>query len=208
MNSKNCIIEPLTCLCKLALLNFLPERTKLKICNNILVIQEPYLFGWIFRTMEGDSKEDIQFLHQPIQRVIEWYINVCDKNAEMSVDIKKAIIDIANYALKGLKKLQNTYATGNVTLAIQYFIIIINQAINNNIIADNMYTLSEPSNITISNEIKCNFEEIINIRNMMDQASKTTSEVHKNNYIEFIKGSLNIRDENFRKIMVEINTKI
>lgn len=209
MNSKNCIVEPLTCLCKLALLNFMEDSSKLKICNNIVLIQEPYMFGWLSRTLEGDSKEDIQFLHLPIQRAIEWYIFKCDKNATMEQEIKEAIIDIARYTVKGLKKLQNTYIKGNVILAIQYYIIIINQAINNNIIEQDFYSITEPTTTTISDKIKCNFDEILNIRNMMNEAMKNITNIEKrNNYVEFIKGSLDLRDENFKQIMFEINTKI
>ena len=54
------IIEPLTCLIRLALLEFKPLNTKLSIYNNRITYDEPNILQGAIRWSNGDNREDIQ----------------------------------------------------------------------------------------------------------------------------------------------------
>jgi hypothetical protein len=207
MNGKNCILDPITCLCKLALLYFYPDA-KLRINDNALEIQEPSVYRTIVRIKYSDSREDIFYLHQPIIRAIQWYLHTNEKNAQINEDTKNNIINITKFAIKGLVELQKTYKCGNVVLTLQYYIIILQNAIAGTFNEITTYQI-EDSDVTIAEKIKQDFQELNDISNMLNSAENQKNNPEKlNNYLNFIRNSLEIRDTNFRKIVVMINTTI
>lgn len=127
MTDKHQILEPLSSMVELALLNFSGDDIKISVKNHGIytsVSGDGYLPRSVWRRLEGAGREDIYILHDMIKNYIEWFI-IGDYNG--NYDIYK---NIARYAMEGMRKLQDTYKHGNVVLALQFYIVIITKAIN------------------------------------------------------------------------------
>jgi hypothetical protein len=97
------------------MLVYYSKGTKISIINNIVYIQELDKIQWIKRTYNGDGKNDVSILYNPIIKAIEWYI-LENRLEDQFVYIKNIII----HAIFGLEQLQETYGDGNVILAIKF----------------------------------------------------------------------------------------
>jgi len=99
------ILEPLQAFIQLALLSFAPIESKLNIYNNVLYIQIP---GWrqsIMRTYYSDSKNDLFYLFNVINRFNKFYqhlVAIKNDNTNLFVLLKEL-------ATKGLDNLLQTY---------------------------------------------------------------------------------------------------
>jgi len=93
------ILEPLQVMIQLALLSHCPNGTKLSISDNLLHIQQPCWNQGIWRWYMKDNKDDLYYLFQAIRCFYMWY-----KPENCSIYSK-----ILETAIKGLKKLQETY---------------------------------------------------------------------------------------------------
>jgi hypothetical protein len=139
MNNKKQILDPLSCLCKLGMLTYYNKGTKISIINNMIHIQELDKIQWIKRTYNGDGKDDISILYNPIIKSIEWYVlndKLCNDSDNLNEldnldkidhinDINEKthiryINNIISHAIIGLDRLQETYGDGNVILAIKF----------------------------------------------------------------------------------------
>lgn len=125
------LLEPVTTFAKLVMLNFASLDAKISIKNHVVTIDDPakklcYLHHLFERKTRGDSKENISILNSPIQCYIQWFI--C--NTHLNHD---PYIELAKYAVCGLKKLSNTYKNiygeSLVTLTLKYYINLINSCI-------------------------------------------------------------------------------
>ncbi len=99
---KNIIIDPLSCLIKLSLLQYYPPGTKISIGDNINII-DPGMLQGAFRFMKGDGREDLHNLYVPLIKSIEWY---WDQN-------NKEIKHLFDFAINGLLCLKNAYPTNS-----------------------------------------------------------------------------------------------
>jgi len=120
--NKEQLLDPLSTICRLILLNFKPPLTKISIHNHALILQEPEMNQSIIRYLYGDSRSDISSLYFVFIRFIHWYII----NNENSY-IKK----LTKYVCSALKILQNTYKFDNAVLTLQYYINLLQFSINN-----------------------------------------------------------------------------
>lgn len=96
---KNPVIEPLSCMIRLAILSFKPVGTKICIFENSVYIQEPSLLQGPIRWIGGDKRNDIHYLLDPINKALKKY------------DLKNNISlqNIFNLSVDGLKKLKRGY---------------------------------------------------------------------------------------------------
>lgn len=139
MSVKKQLLDPLGTICKLVELNFSEINTKISIQNHVLLLQKPYKHQFFIRMLNGDGRENVSELFYAIIRVIKWYLvehneNDNDENNSNWTLISKSpeIERIVKYACNALRKLQETYEYGNVILAIQFYINIFEDALNNN----------------------------------------------------------------------------
>jgi hypothetical protein len=72
-DSKQLILEPLSCVLKLSLLQWKPSGTKISVCNNALHYNEPSIVQGITRRITGDSRLDLHNICHPIVKCLEWY---------------------------------------------------------------------------------------------------------------------------------------
>lgn len=96
---KNIIIDPFSCLTKLALLSHSQNGTKISINNNQINFNDPNCGQGILRFMCGDNREDLHNLLAPIQKARDWFYDNDDKN----------IVYIFSKAADGLRNLKKSY---------------------------------------------------------------------------------------------------
>jgi len=100
------ILEPLQALIQLSCLAFCPIGSKITIYNNLLYIQTP---GWsqaIIRTYYNDSKDDLYFLFNVINRYNKFYKHLRESTLEEERNLYKLIIELSR---KGIDNLIQTY---------------------------------------------------------------------------------------------------
>jgi hypothetical protein len=144
MTSKKQPIDPICALCRISLLNFKGINTKIGITGHAINIQEPGTVQGLWRYYSGDGREDLFELFSLVTHLIAWFLvpvgiseQIIKKHQKKGdsgettehqpekklddafvVDLKKMI----GYMCMAFIKLQNTYKNGNVVLAIQYYI--------------------------------------------------------------------------------------
>lgn len=70
---KNFILEPLTVIFRLSLLQYKDTGTKISIRDNSIQYQLPTYDQGLIRMIEGDTREDLHNLYHPILKCVEWY---------------------------------------------------------------------------------------------------------------------------------------
>ena len=119
---KKLILEPLTCIIRCATLNYLPIGTKISIINNKITFIEPNLFQGTIRWSQGDKREDLHNIYNPILKATKWY----PKD-------NKNILNIFKLAKKGLEKLKKSYSESSIiSHSLELYINIIDLYVNTN----------------------------------------------------------------------------
>lgn len=208
-DDKICILDPLTTLCKLALLYFLPENTKLSINNYVLHIQEYNYLQGAKRMINRDKRTDISNLNTPILKAIKWYILENDKKVIFAEEkTNQSIRIIATYAIKGLKKAQEiTYGTDmSVRIILQYFINILTAAIDSDW-SETQIVQNQSVDSILTDKIKNNYDlQLINYTSQVLQEAEKSSPTDVTIMIECVHKLFRNRDTQFVLIMKELNT--
>ena len=134
---KNIIIDPLSCFIKIGLLNFYQEGTKISITNNQIKFDEPNYFQGVIRSFNGDGRDDLHNIFNPIQKCIKWYWKdpkYEKEEPDFSVENRDKIIDskkrkiafLFDIAARGLKILKKSYSSSSaIQYTLDYYIDII-----------------------------------------------------------------------------------
>ena len=72
-DNKNIILEPISCIIKIILLKYKEEGVKISISNNAITYNEPSYLQGLFRNLNGDAREDLHNIYNPLLKMIEWY---------------------------------------------------------------------------------------------------------------------------------------
>lgn len=152
MASKKQPIDPICALCRIIMLNFKDLKTKIGINGHSISIQEPTSMQSIMRLYYGDNREDVFELFYLIVHIIAWFVApinapkeptdalmiLTSSTTEMKpMGISKKIDErfvgelkkMIGYMCTGLSRLQDTYKNGNVVLAIQYYVNLLNDGL-------------------------------------------------------------------------------
>lgn len=97
------LLDPLSVIVKLAIISNKPVGTKIRICDNVIHLQEPGFFQGLTRYYFNSNKSEIQYLHNPISIACGHFLNA--KYADKTPAIKK----LFSCALRGLDKMKETY---------------------------------------------------------------------------------------------------
>ena len=225
MSVKKQLLDPLGTLCKLVALNFSEINTKISIQNHVLSIQKPYNYQFVLRMINGDGRENISELFYIIIRVIKWYlaeknIGNSDENwvvIAQSDELKRLV----RYVCNALRKLQETYEYGNVILSIQFYINILEDAINNTYNDNKLpkYILDkekEYENLIDYSKLK-NFWDHKKLKRICELYDNCFSVYHDedmpitekealiNGYLKSIHAVLDIADTDFQKLLLNSN---
>lgn len=98
------IVEPLSTIIRLAIFNYKPIGTKLSIQNYKISYHEPAYLSGVYRCINGDNKEDIHYLHIPIDIACQQLLT------KDNIYKYPNICQLFGIAKEGLVKLKNTYA--------------------------------------------------------------------------------------------------
>jgi len=119
-NKKTLILEPLSTIFRLSLLQYKDKGTKLSIMNNSIRYQAPSYDQGLVRMISGDCREDLHNLYHPILKSIDWY-----EYSEYR--------DLYDECVLGLELLNDVY-DGNSTIrhTISHYIAVIQMNDNEN----------------------------------------------------------------------------
>ena len=100
---KNELLDPFSTLCKLALLSFHQEGTKISVDNNRIYFQDPGVQQTVTRWYNNYRREDLHQLMNPIKKLEDMYDVFSDP----------AFHYIIGLAIEGVEKLNSTYTKCN-----------------------------------------------------------------------------------------------
>jgi len=100
---KNELLDPFSTLCKLALLSFHEEGTKISVDNNRIYFQDPGIQQTMTRWYNNYRREDLHQLMNPIKKLEEIYDVFSDP----------AFLYIIGLSIEGVEKLNATYVKSN-----------------------------------------------------------------------------------------------
>lgn len=212
---KTYIIDPLTAICKLALLNFLPSGTKIGIGHHVLNLQSKTYYQWAERKYHGDTRNNIANLIIPLIKVINWYILDNGERIKMDDELKESILHISQFAIGGLTKLQKDTYDSDIAIHVilQHFIDLLRDAMNGIFRKENYQKFNNDKNL-IADKVKHNFDPYIinSIAKMLDDANKMIADEYLERdmtaLIDCVHKILINRDEDFTRMMKEINTTL
>ncbi len=168
------ILDPLTCLIKLALLNFKKTGTKLSIYNNSIYFQESSFLQGPIRLYSGDNRNNLHNLGQPLLKATEWY------NPHLTINLKLIYLK----AISGLELLINTYKQNNgdtslIIYTITYYkdilINVLNNTNINNTNINNTNINNKPTSLSLLPVLVNTFPENINMDNNEDSDDSNNS---------------------------------
>ena len=141
------ILEPLQVMIQLSLVSKCPIGTKVSVSDNILQIQQPYLYQGILRWWQADNKDDLYYLFHAIRRYYKWY-----KNQD-----SKIFNSILETAIQGIDRLIETYSQCNDKQSIVHTLSLYK----------NVLSLDTPALFSDSSN-----NEVINIDNVFENITK------------------------------------
>ena len=212
---KNLILDPFSCIIRLALLSFKQEGIKISISNNKISYHEPNFLQGTIRWSNGDNRNDLHNLFNPIIKSLEWF----------SLQNKK-IHYIFKFSSLGLRKLMNSYNKNSVVYhSLKHYAETIENILKNNeVIDDETTNIDEHSGIFIDydNLVETNknsiYRQLIDLWTINDINIIYNSllEIEKyyqipdypniNNYISIIEQFLENKDTRVINICVENST--
>ena len=197
IDQRNFILDPLSCVIRLGILYFKPKGTKISIYQNKISYHEPCILQGSIRWTNGDNRNDLHNLHNPILKALEWY------------DINDPTIKtIFNLACKGLEKLKYSYDKNSIIChSIDRYIGLL--AKNEKISKDD---IDIDNNLHISLKELWNPTQINIIYNLLTEVSNLNNKSNINNEtkISLIKAIDNILDTKEKNVseIIKKNTTI
>jgi hypothetical protein len=159
---RNFILDPLTCVIRVAVLSFKPKGTKISISDNRIEYHDPNFLQGPLRWTQGDNREDLHNLYYPILKATQWY----------SKDDPKYKV-LFDFAIKGLKNLINSYSKNSlISHSLAHYIKILENSKNNTDLEHNHMENSNTQQVNhIYTELKklWNEREIDIIKNLLLQ---------------------------------------
>jgi hypothetical protein len=177
-NDKTKILDPLNTIIKLAILSYKQPNTKLSIIDHNIKLYEPSYFQGAIRIYNGDNKEDLHYLLNPIYLACKNHLN--DKTIEL--------FKLARTGLILLKDTYKNFQTINHTLDL--YIFIIDNALNKTDLEFGFVKIS-PEDIEIYNKFLYKWQDTeLNIIVLSFNLIKQTPISSKIHYITSIENIL------------------
>lgn len=181
--NKNIILDPLSCLIKLAILGYYESGTKISIYNNRILYNHPSILQGAFRFFNGDGKEDLHNLYNPLLKCLEWYWD--ENNEDINFLFKNSIF--------GIIKLKESYKNNlMIQHLLNYFILILKSK-------DKKINKNTNNNIQKNSQRLQEYDGIYNIHEINHENAKN-NEINNEIHI-FLK---NLWNENEIKIIIQL----
>ena len=192
--TKYFIIDPFTCMVRLAILSFKPKGTKISILDNMIKYNDPNILQGTIRWSQGDNRDDLHNLYRPITKAIEWY----------QLDDEK-IKHIFGLSSKGIENLMFSY-TGNST--VRHSLVYYKSIIDDNLKEEKETIVNKEENFNkIYTELKglWNKNEINIINDILSEMENKTDE-EKQSLINAIDSIINIKERRVQMIIKKNTT--
>lgn len=177
-NDKNFIIDPLTCMIRLAMLSFKESGTKISIIDNKIAFNDPHILQGPLRWSQGDNRDDLHNLYRPIVKALEWY--------DMKESNIKIIFDLS---IDGIEKLKGAYIdNSSITHSLELYRKEILDVKNN----VSKTTVNNSDNIVI-NKIYMDLKQLWN-KNEINIVTNLFNEIRNTSDINSIKSLMNALD--------------
>jgi hypothetical protein len=201
---KNLILDPFSSIVRLVILSYKSSGCKISIYNNKISYHDPHLLQGTLRWTNGDNRNDLHNLYNPILKSLEWFSK---KNHKMNYIFKKAIV--------GINHLMDSYTKNSV---IHHSLSHYAKTIENEILDVSSDELTEDHYFnqivdtdTMSKELLSLWTEndIVIVYNMLieiEKYSERNDDYNINNYIEILEQFLYNKDIQVSNICVEKST--
>ena len=97
-NSPDMLLDPVTTVSRIALLQYKPPGTKISIHDHKIGYMESSIYQGTWRMFQGDQREDLKNLYKPIVACVKWWGDY------------PGVKDIIREAILGINILKNTYS--------------------------------------------------------------------------------------------------
>ena len=121
ITNKNDLLDPLSVIIKLNILNYKPVGTKISIQNNKICLQDNTYVQGTIRSIYGDKKNDLNMLYGPIIYACVFYLSPSNRDKYLK---------LFQSASSGLAKLKETYTGKDIIYNIEQIINIVDTFIN------------------------------------------------------------------------------
>ena len=198
--SKNIILEPISCIVKLIILNYKSEGTKISIANNSIDFYEPSQFQGVLRNINGDGREDLHNIYNPIQKCIEWY--------PPNEDIKYEYF--YKRCNEGIQKLINSYdKDSTISRTLELYCKTLTDAMDKKDIENAIDTEEDEDNKSPLLDTLKDFwkkEEIELLYSLFQIIEKNDDENEKMTYIENIVNTVQIKEKKLYEFIQQTST--
>jgi hypothetical protein len=192
--TKYFIIDPFTCMVRLAILSFKPKGTKISILDNMIKYNDPNILQGTIRWSQGDNRDDLHNLYRPITKAIEWY--------QLEDEKIKHIFGLSS---KGIENLMFSY-TGNST--VRHSLVYYKSIIDDNLKEEKETIVNKEENFNkIYTELKSlwNKNEINIINDILSEMENKTDD-EKQSLINAIDSIINIKERRVQMIIKKNTT--
>ncbi len=196
------ILDPLSSIIRLALLNFKGKGCKISISNNKIYFQPPNIFQGPVRWTYGDNRNDLHNLCNPIEKAANWY------DPKTNADIEH----IFEHAVIGLDKLKESYISKDNKLgdsnlvchSITHYVDILNNRLKN----DETPIIKNDHDMN-SLKYLWNKSEISVINNLLDIATEKRDKNEDAHYtLNAIESILEGKDRAVRNLVEKLNNSV
>tara|TARA_A100001015_G_scaffold130934_1_gene145302 strand:+ start:3116 stop:3793 length:678 start_codon:yes stop_codon:yes gene_type:complete len=210
--SSNNILEPLSCLIRLCMLNYQDDNTKIGIHRNKIFFYRPNLMQGVVRTIFRESRENLHNLHNPISKSVLWYNCRC-------LEIKY----IFKFSILGLRKLKESYYSETIiNHSLDRYIDILNkeyqdfESNNLELGSDNSNFLKEINTEQSESDSKYSlyknlisiwdYRNIQTIYNLLIDLEKSNSYKSSQTYLEALDKVLTMKELEVTRIIIDSST--
>jgi len=186
--SKQLILEPLSCVLKLSLLQYKPNGTKISVSTNSLHFDEPSLLQGMTRRMGGDSRQDLHNICNPIVKCLEWFPLSDPINAFFYQE-----------CIKGLRTLKSSYESQSiVTHTLDHYIGLLEGKEVTEELEDNA-VVSGLRNMWTG-------REILILKTMLEHILSLEDDVDRDMYLVTLEHLLTIKEDKVNSYIQSIST--
>ena len=195
--NKNIILEPLSSIFRLILLKYKPKGTKISISNNSIKYSLPGYSQGLLRNINGDGREDLHNIYNPIIKSLEWFPI---KNNKIDNDM---FIYYYNSSIQGLNILLECYEKGTTIYhTINHYIKIIKDSLDSKEIEkiniEESPLLDKMKDFWKSEEIKIIYQLFLLIDNL--------DEKEKEVYIKIIDQIISTKEDKLNEYIIKYST--
>ena len=186
-SSKQLILEPLSCVLKLSLLQYKEVGTKISVVNNSVSFNSPSLIQGLTRRLTGDSRQDLHNICHPLMKCLEWYPLSEQVNAFFYQE-----------CVKGLTILKSSYESNS----------IINHTIDHyvGLLQGKEFQPIEDTAVTGGLKNMWTDKEIVILQTMLEHIVSLDDDIDKHMYIDILEHLLTMKEQKVYHYIQSVST--